>query len=168
MRTVPCAVVLIAAAAWGQGTTYRPDPTDAPTAQTVTPRQRLIEIDQELYGLAFRPTAGSVFVASLKKLTPWFVGAALPLGALAVIAGSATPRQTAGVNATSDANVTRLFGIGTAVLGAVLLLELIVCAGTVIDHWVSEADTAKARAARVTELEAERAALNATSRPSQP
>lgn len=167
MRSIACAVSMLAATAWAQGTTLRAEPADAPTvasAQTVSPRQRLLEIDQELDGLAHRPTGGSVFLASFKKLTPWFLGAALPLGALGVLAGLGgnqnTPRFT-------DTATLKLFGIATAVLGGVLVLDLLVCAGSVIDHWVGEADSAKARAQRVTELEAERAALT-TSRPSPP
>ena len=125
----------------------------------MTPKARLVEIDQELNGLTFRPTAGSVFLNTATKVTPWFLGAALPLGALAAAFGK--------FGVANDQQLGRIIGAGAAIFGGLLLIEAFVCLGTVIDHWVSEADSAKARAQRVTDLQAERETLT-TSRPSQP
>lgn len=165
MRLLACAVCLVAPFALaqatdaprrdgpsGEGRTVRADPTAAEAAATEkSTRLRLVEIDQELRALTDRPTAGSVFLASAQKLTPWFLGASLPLAGLALAFGK--------FNVTSGPAVEKLIGGGVAILGGLLLIEGLVCFGTVIDHWISEADSQQARNRRLAELNAERDAL---------
>lgn len=158
MRPIAIAVALWAASSWAQqGTTLRADPLSDAVRAEQDKKVRLFEIDQELTALTVRPTAGGVFLSSFRTLTPWFLGAAVPIGGLGILFGLGG--NSASTARTVDATVGKVFGIGTAVLGGLLLLELFVCVGTVIDHWVGEADGAKERAKRVAQLEAERAAL---------
>ena len=130
-----------------------PAPQSSPTG-VQGPPLRLREIDDALYPLEVRPTAGRVFLQTGERLLPIFVIA----GAPALGLGLALGFIKANVDS-ADSGVGRVLsgaGLGLVVVAGALL---VVCAFKLIDHWVEEADSAPARNARIRELKAERQAL---------
>ena len=134
--------------------TLRARDEDPSALRLSTAKHRLVELEFELGDLLVRPTAGQVFLTSIRKVGPWMGLGLLPLSGGLVLGLGGTGASWTVPLTTSQAIIYPVIGIG-----AFALSGLLVALFSVVSHFVDEADGAPARQLQIDGLRRERADL---------
>jgi hypothetical protein len=136
--------------------THNTEPSAAEVAEHK--RLRLLEIDQSLGELLNRKSSAAVFVDTEKRMGPWFAIGSAPF----MLIGAIVPQIQGGtVELTHGGkDLNSVAAVGGVLLG-IIAVNLAICLGVLIDHWITEADSGPARQRQVDSLRAERLSLGA-------
>jgi hypothetical protein len=128
-----------------------PIPPARPTLVPDASRRRITEIDSEMRALQLVPTSSEIFRRTATRVLPlWAIGAApLTLGTYFMTSRTASPADSG----------SRPILFAAGVFAVTTVVSLAICLFAAVDHWISEAEEAPHRHARLRSLESEREGL---------